>query len=170
MDDGGAVSRQLGVPDRQRVPDLREHAPALSIIGYVAGLIIGEVIVALTVGIPAYRYGLDAVDVSKATLGTRGGALLLIAVLAASIGWAYVLVAMTARGVGHLAQASLAPAAPVSEPTVVAVAITLLVLIWYLARRGPAAMERLSRLCAPGQMAIALLVLILLVAAYGASR
>ena len=141
----------------------------LSIIGYLAGLIIGEVVVVLAVGIPAYRYGLDAVDVSKAALGTRGSVLLLIAVLAASIGWAYVLVAMTARGVGHLVQVSLAPAAPVSEPTVIAVAIALLVLIWYLARRGPASMERLSRLCAPGQMVIALLVLILLVAAYGTS-
>jgi nucleobase:cation symporter-1, NCS1 family len=141
----------------------------LSIIGYLAGLIIGEVIVVLAVGMPAYRYGLDAVDVSKAALGTRGSVLLLIAVLAASIGWAYVLVAMTARGVGHLAQVSLVPGAPVSEPTVDAVAIVLLVLVWYLARRGPAAMERLSRLCAPGQMVIALLVLILLLTAYGSS-
>jgi nucleobase:cation symporter-1, NCS1 family len=141
----------------------------LSIIGYLVGLVIGEVIVVLAVGIPAYRYGLDAVDVSKAALGIRGSALLLIAVLAASIGWAYVLMAMTARGVGYLAQVSLSPAATVSEPIVVSAAIALLVLIWYLARRGPAAMERLSRLCAPGQILIALLVLILLVAAYGTS-
>jgi NCS1 family nucleobase:cation symporter-1 len=139
----------------------------LSIVGYLAGLVIGEVLVVMTVGIPSYRSGLDAVDVSKAALGIRGSALLLVAVLAASIGWAYVLVAMTARGVGHLTQLSLATRAPMSEQTVPAVAIGLLALIWYLARRGPAAMERLTRLCAPGQILIALLILGLLVSRYG---
>ena len=141
----------------------------LSIVGYLVGLVVGEVVVVFAVGIPSFRFGIDAIDAAKATLGTRGCVLLLFAVLAASLGWAYVLTAMTARGMVRVAQLAGGPSTSLSEPMVVAVAITLLVLIWHLTRRGPAAMERLSRICAPGQLLIALLILGLLLAKYGTS-
>jgi nucleobase:cation symporter-1, NCS1 family len=141
----------------------------LSIIGYLIGLIIGEVVVVVAVGIPSYRYGVDSIDIAKAALGSRGCVVILIAVMGASLGWAYVLMAMTARGIGRLERIADAPAAALSEPTVTVAAIALLVLIWYFVRRGPAAMERLSRVCVPGQIVIGLLILALLVGKFGAS-
>jgi NCS1 family nucleobase:cation symporter-1 len=141
----------------------------LAIIGYLVGLIIGEVVVVFAVGIPCFRYGVDPIDVGKAALGSRGSVVLLISILAASLGWAYVLVAMTARGIGRLAQLAHGPSQTqaVSEPLVVVVAISLLVLVWVLTRRGPAAIEHLSRICAPGQIIVAFTILLLMLAKFG---
>jgi NCS1 family nucleobase:cation symporter-1 len=141
----------------------------LAITGYLIGLIVGEVVVLLAVGIPAWRYGVDTIDVAKAPLGIRGSVLLLITVLSTCLGWAYVLLAMSARGLAGLGQ----PAGPgptgVDERVVVVVALVLLFVVWYLARRGPSAMERLSRICGPVQIIVGLIILAMLIAKYGAA-
>ncbi|HEX4241973.1 MAG TPA: cytosine permease [Steroidobacteraceae bacterium] len=131
----------------------------LVILGYLIGLLIGEVLAVFAVGIPSFRYGVDTVDAAKASLGSRGAVVLLVMVLATSLGWAYVLMAMTARGVGRLVSAAASRDAPVDEHLVIASALGLLLLVWCLARRGPAAMERLSKICAAGQILIALIIL-----------
>jgi NCS1 family nucleobase:cation symporter-1 len=141
----------------------------LTIVGYVIGLLIGEVAVIFAIGIPCYRYGADAVDVAKASLGSRGSAFLLIMVLGTCIASAYILIAMTARGIARLASTAATPPTPISETLVVVTALALLPLLWYLTKRGPAAMERLSKFFASGLIALALLILGLLVMKYGAS-
>ena len=141
----------------------------LSIAGYLVGLIAGEVVVALAVGIPSYRSGVDTVDAAKSSLGTRGAALVLLSVLATCLGWAYVLVAMTAEGAGSLVQMARGAAGAREEWIVGGVSWLLLAIVWALAKRGPAAMARLSAICAPGQIAIAVGLLGLLLYKYGAS-
>ena len=140
----------------------------LSIAGYLIGLIVGEVVVAVGVGIPSYRSGVDTVDAAKSALGTRGATLVLLSVLATCLGWAYVLVAMTAEGASSLLQVATGAAAQRHQYIVVGVALALLAVVWVLARRGPAAMARLSAVCAPGQIAIAMGLMAILLYRYGA--
>jgi len=142
----------------------------LTVGGYLVGLIIGEVVVVLTAGLPSWRYGIDTIDAAKATLGTRGAVVLLALVLTTCLGWAFVLVAMTARGIERLVSLQLPLTPAVSELVVIASALGLLVLIWQLVQRGPAAMERLSTLCAPVQVVVALLIAALLIAKFGITR
>jgi len=141
----------------------------LTIVGYVIGLLIGEVAVIFAIGIPCYRYGADAVDVAKASLGTRGAVVLLIMVLGTCIASAYILIAMTARGIARLASIAAAPVAPLSETMVIFTALALLPLLWYLTKRGPAAMERLSKIFASGLIMLAVVILAALVVKYGAA-
>jgi NCS1 family nucleobase:cation symporter-1 len=140
----------------------------LSIAGYLVGLILGEIVVVFAVGVPSFRSGVDTIDAAKSSLGTRGSGLLLVTVLATCLGWAYVLVAMTAQGAGALLHVGRSEAMTTSETVVIVAALALLVAIWFLVRRGPAAMERLSGLCAPGQIAIALILFGFLLHKYGA--
>jgi nucleobase:cation symporter-1, NCS1 family len=140
----------------------------LLILGYLIGLILGETLCLFAVGVPSFRYGLDSVDAAKAALGTRGAVVLLIMVLATSLGWAYVLMAMTSQGLATLLSPGIQPNASSHGHLVTSAALGLLLLVWYLARRGAAAMDRLSRLCAPGQILIALALLGLIAWRYGA--
>jgi nucleobase:cation symporter-1, NCS1 family len=140
----------------------------LSIAGYLVGLILGEIVVVFAAGVPSFRSGVDTIDAAKSSLGTRGSSLLLVTVLATCLGWAYVLVAMTAQGAGALAQIGRSKPLMTGETVVVLCALLLLVAIWFLVRRGPAAMERLSGFCAPGQIAIAVVLFGFLLQKYGA--
>ncbi len=139
----------------------------LAIAGYLIGLILGEVVVSLAGGIPSWRYGIDTIDASKAALGTRGSVVLLITVLATWLGWADVLIAMPARGVGRLVTLGVSMSSASGETVVVVATLLLLALTWLLAQRGPAAMERLSTICAPVQIIVALLIGGLLAAKFG---
>lgn len=140
----------------------------MSIAGYLVGLIVGEVVVVLAAGVPSFRSGVDTIDAAKSALGIRGAGLVLVTVLATCLGWAYVLVAMTAEGAGRLLR--VVGGHPLLQPdrtVVVVAALVLIVVVWALARRGPATMERLSSICAPWQIAIAVGLFVLLVRHYG---
>ncbi|MGE3599229.1 MAG: cytosine permease [Dehalococcoidia bacterium] len=139
----------------------------LAIAGYLVGLIVGELVVVLAVGVQSYRVGVDTVDAAKSALGIRGAGLILAGVLATCLGWAYVLVAMTAEGIGSLTRVVIGPSQH-SQSIVIGAALVIIGAVWLLVRRGPAAMERLSRLCAPGQIAIAAILLVVLMSKYGA--
>jgi purine-cytosine permease-like protein len=139
---------------------------SLSIIGYLIGLIIGVVLVVLAVGAVSWRYGIDTIDASKSALGPRGSVVLLLSVLSTCLGWAYVLIAMTARGIGEL-QKVASQSSVADERTVVVAGLAIIVVVWILARRGPSAMERLARICAIVQIIVALLILAMLANKYG---
>lgn len=140
----------------------------LSIAGYLIGLIVGEVVVVTCAGVPSYRSGVDTVDAAKSALGTRGSVLVLLSVLATCLGWAYVLVAMSAESASSFVQAVQGNGSRREEVFVVAVALLLLAAVWLLASRGPAAMARLSSICAPAQIAVAVGLMSVLVYRYGA--
>ena len=134
----------------------------LGIIGYLIGLVLGMAFVAIAGGAASFRYGVDSVDAGKAALGSRGAVILLFGVLACTLGWGNVLLAMTARGVGRLVQAH--------EPTVVGVALCILATIWLLVRRGARWMERVANLCAGIQVLIAVVLLVMLLNKFGIGK
>jgi nucleobase:cation symporter-1, NCS1 family len=141
----------------------------LSIAGYLVGLIVGEVVVVTCAGVPSYRSGVDTIDAAKSALGTRGSVLVLLSVLATCLGWAYVLVAMSAEGASSLVQLVHGSGSRREEALVVVVALFLLAVVWLLAIRGPAAMAKLSSICAPAQIALALGLMGVLLYRYGAT-
>lgn len=139
-----------------------------AILGYWAGTALVMAIVALTVGVPSFRYGIDTADSAKSALGVRGALLLMVGIVFSCIGWGNVLVAMTTRTIATLITMSSgsAIAQSVDENLVVLVGIGLVVSIWSLAARGPQMVAGLSRWCVPGQLILALLLLILLLLRY----
>jgi cytosine/uracil/thiamine/allantoin permease len=59
--------------------------------------------------------------------------------------------------------------AAIDERIVVGASVVLLCMVWFLAKRGPSTMEKLSRICAPLQILVGLLIFGLLVAKFGAT-
>ncbi|SFU20810.1 cytosine permease [Paraburkholderia aspalathi] len=138
----------------------------LGLAGYIVGLIVGIVPVQLAMGIPSFRSGIDGIDVSKSSFGTRGSIVPLFGVLAASLGWTYVVFAMTGRGAANVIQTVKGGGAP-NETMVVFVAIAMLLGTWILASKGPHMLERLADYISPGHLIITALMLALLFAKYG---
>ncbi len=139
----------------------------LGIIGYACGAVIGVVLVVLSVAIPAYRHGIDAVDVAKAALGIRGSLMVLIGLMVSALGWAGVALAMMARGGALLLAGASAPGAVADERLVVALALGLILLVVFLLRGGLDAIRRLNRIAGPGFLMLAVVSLGLLVHRYG---
>jgi NCS1 family nucleobase:cation symporter-1 len=128
----------------------------LGLVGYLIGLVLGMSFVPLAGGALSYRYGVDTVDAGKPTLGMRGSLVLLVGVLVCTLGWANVLLAMTARGVVRVINAGQGKLPAGAETEVVMVGLALVVVLWLLVRRGPAGMERVATFCAGTQLIVAL--------------
>ena len=139
----------------------------LGIIGYACGAVIGVVLVVLSVAIPAYRHGIDAVDVAKAALGIRGSLLVLIGLMVSALGWAGVALAMMARGGASLVAGASAPGAVADERLVLALALGLVLLVVWLLRGGLDAIRRLNQIAGPGFLLLAMLSMGLLAHRYG---
>jgi nucleobase:cation symporter-1, NCS1 family len=141
----------------------------LSIGGYTLGNFIGLTLVSLASGVPSFRYGVDTIDASKSALGVRGSLVFLVTVLVSCIGWANVLIALTARSAGTLASTlqTGGGVGPINEVIVVGAALLLVGIGWWLSCKGPAMVSGLSRWCVPGQMVLAVVLAGLLVAKYG---
>src|ERR1700688_1805354 len=74
----------------------------LAVTGYACGLIFGIIPVLVGGALPSFRYGVDAIDLSKSVLGVRGAYLALAGLLVTALGWASVVSAMVARGIALL--------------------------------------------------------------------
>ena len=142
----------------------------LGILGYFIGMALGTPFVMLAGGALSFRFGVDTVDAGKAALGMRGSWVLLLGVLGCTLGWAFVLLSMTARASVRLLDATLSARRDGYELRVVIVALLLLIAIWWALRHGVGAMERVSNYCAGVQFAIASLLLGLLIHHFGATR
>jgi NCS1 family nucleobase:cation symporter-1 len=140
----------------------------LGLAGYIVGLILSLVPVQMAMGIPSFRLGIDGIDVSKSSFGTRGAIVPLFGVLAASLGWTYVVFAMTGRGAANVIQTVKGGGAP-NEAMVVCVAIAMLLGTWILASKGPHMLERLADYISPGHLIITAIMLALLFAKYGSA-
>ena len=140
----------------------------LAIVGYVCGLIICMVPTVLA-GMPSYRYGIDTMDAVKTSLGVRGAVVMLFGVLGSSLGWTFVLLALSARSFGSLVQTVSGAGGGVNETYVVVFAFVMLAVLWFLAKRGAAGMERVTAMVAPGQLISAAVLLCLLVFKFGFS-
>jgi len=138
----------------------------VGMVGYLCGMILGFVPVGLASGLPSYRYGIDPIDGAKAAFGTKGAVIALVISLSTLVGWAYVLVALTARGVVSLASAASA-ATIADEPLQTLLALFALLMIWLITRRGPAIFRRLSAYVAPLQLVVTGVLLVILLHRYG---
>lgn len=141
----------------------------LGILGFWIGTVISMVLVIFAVGIPSFRYGLDTIDVAKAALGVRGSKIFMVTIVLSCVGWGNVLLAMTARAAGVLASTAQSSTGTriVDERLVVLVALAVVAAMWWLTCRGPELLNRITSWCVPGQLIVALVLLVLLVAKYG---
>jgi nucleobase:cation symporter-1, NCS1 family len=142
----------------------------LGLVGYLIGLVLGMSFVPLAGGALSYRYGVDTVDAGKPTLGMRGSLVLLVGVLVCTLGWANVLLAMTARGVVRVINAGQGKLPAGAETEVVMVGLALVVVLWLLVRRGPAGMERVATFCAGTQLIVALVLLAAVLYRFGIAK
>ncbi len=138
----------------------------LGLAGYLVGLIVSVVPVQLAMGIPSFRLGIDGIDVAKSAFGTRGALLPLLGVLAASLGWTYVVFALTGRGAATVIQTAKGAGAP-NETMVIIVALATLLATWILASKGPRLLERLANYISPGHLIITAIMLGMLFSKYG---
>jgi ketosteroid isomerase-like protein len=113
----------------------------LGILGYLVGLILGMSFVSLAGGSLSFRYGVDPVDASKASLGMRGSILLLVGVLVCTLGWANVLLAMTAEATVHIVHIKGFNSGAPLNVEVTLTGFALIIAIWLLVRRGAVGME-----------------------------
>jgi nucleobase:cation symporter-1, NCS1 family len=139
----------------------------LGIFGYLIGLVLGMAFVSLAGGALSYRYGVDTVDAGKASLGMRGTFALLIGVLICTLGWSYVLLAMTARAAIRLLHGGRPTAGMTGETEVILLSLLLLILIWLLLRRGATSMERVANYCGAAQLGVALILIAAILHRFG---
>lgn len=135
---------------------------ALGIVGYVIGLMMTLAPMYLASGMLSYRHGVDPVDAAKSALGTRGSSLLLFMILITTLGWGFVLVAMTGQAAGRLQQVLINPGGGVDNTFVASVSILMLALVWLALRKGPAMMVLMTRFTSPAVLIIAAILLYLI--------
>ncbi|GAB3626220.1 hypothetical protein PTE30175_00783 [Pandoraea terrae] len=121
----------------------------VAIIGYTCGAVLGMAPVLLGSALPSFRYGVDVIEISKAVLGVRGSVLTLAGFLVMSLGWASVAFAMMCRGIGlmpvHAGQIEVG----VGERSVVLVGCVILLLMFFLLRRGFDTVQRVNNIVGP---------------------
>ncbi|MGI4840885.1 MAG: cytosine permease [Janthinobacterium lividum] len=134
----------------------------IGILGYLIGLIVGLAPVYLASGLISYRLGVDPVDASKSSMGTRGSSLLLALILVTTLGWSFVLIAMTGQAAGRLQQILFNPGGQIDNGFVAAVSVAMLLLVWVLLKKGPAMIALLTRFTSPAILIIACVLLYLI--------
>jgi purine-cytosine permease-like protein len=142
----------------------------LGILGYLVGLILGMSFVSLAGGSLSFRYGVDPVDASKASLGMRGSIVLLVGVLVCTLGWANVLLAMTAQAAVRMVHMKGIDSGASHNIEVTLTVFTLITAVWLLVRRGAGGMERVANACAAIQIIIAAILLSTILLKYGAVK
>lgn len=138
----------------------------VGIVGYLAGVVVGMVLVTLATGIPSIKYGVDTIDAVKSSFGTFGAVIPLVGLLATCIGWTAVLVALTSRGAGNVVK-TVDGSKGVSETLIVIVGLAAVALCWVIAIYGPWLFERISNYVAPMHLLLTAIMLIVLIAKYG---
>jgi len=141
----------------------------IGVVGYVIGLVIGMAIVTLSSGVPSYKYGTDVIDTAKASFGYKGIAIPLLGLLATLIGWTFVVQALTARGAANVAATVSGSEITGSshEQLVIGVAFATIVLVWFIASKGPKFFERLNIYIGPLHMALTLVMFGILIHKFG---
>jgi NCS1 family nucleobase:cation symporter-1 len=135
---------------------------SIGIMGYLIGLIVGLAPVYLASGLICFRHGVDPVDAAKSSMGTRGSVLLLALILITTVGWSFVLIAMTGQAAGRLQQVLFNPGGEIDNRFVAMVSVAMLVMIWALLRKGPAMIALLTRFTSPAVLIIAAVLLYLI--------
>lgn len=135
---------------------------SIGIAGYLIGLIVGLAPVYLASGMICYRHGVDPVDAAKSSMGSRGSSLLLALILMTTLGWSFVLIAMTGQAAGRLQQILFNPGGEIDNAFVAAVSVLMLALVWVLLRKGPAMIALLTRYTSPAILIIACILLYLI--------
>ncbi|RQM47100.1 hypothetical protein EHZ19_15715 [Paraburkholderia bannensis] len=141
----------------------------LGVAGYVIGLVIGMSLVALSSGVPSFKYGTEVIDTAKASFGYRGASLPLFSLLATLLGWAYVVEALTSRGAANVVAAiGGGPANGDShENVVIVVALVTLFVVWAITVKGPKLFERLNGYIGPMHMVITVMMFAILINKFG---
>jgi len=135
---------------------------SIGIAGYLIGLIVGLAPVYLASGMICFRHGVDPVDAAKSSMGTRGSSLLLALILITTLGWSFVLIAMTGQAAGRLQQILFNPGGEIDNGFVATVSVLMLALVWTLLRKGPAMIALLTRYTSPAILIIACILLYLI--------
>ena len=142
----------------------------LGIIGFACGTVIGTALVVCSVALPAFRYGIDSIDISKASLGIRGSGIALVGLIVMGIGWAGVALALVARGSATLLANMGGDHGDVDERLVVAIALLLIPLFYLLVRHGLDTIRRVNQLAGPALLILACVSLALLWRRYGSDN
>jgi NCS1 family nucleobase:cation symporter-1 len=139
----------------------------IAIVGYACGLVLGFIPVLLSAALPSFRYGIDAIDASKAALGTRGAFLPLIGLIVNALGWAGVVMSMVARGGALLVSQARDPHGLSDDRLVIVLSFATIVACWLLLRRGLKYIRHLNDFVGPALIVLATGSLVLLASRFG---
>lgn len=139
----------------------------LGLIGFACGTVLGTGLVAGSVGLPALRYGVDSIEISKAALGIRGSVLALIGLIIMGLGWSGVALALIARGSAGLIASLRGEFGAVDETTARVVGLLLIPLLYLLVRHGLDLIKRINDVAGPALLLLACFSLFMLWRRYG---
>jgi NCS1 family nucleobase:cation symporter-1 len=139
-----------------------------AILVFLAGAIISMAIVALSIGPFIAKFGVYTTDFTKPALGPHASWLTVAIVVVVSLGWAYVVEALTARAVANLWRVLTGAEAP-NEVLVTVVAIVLLVVVFFAVIKGPKLFAKLNNIVAPGLVLLSTIFLVVLLVKSGGS-
>jgi len=142
----------------------------LGLVGFVSGLLLGSVICLLGAALPAYRYGIDSIDISAACLGYRGTLLPIGGTVLASLGWAAMLIAMIAGGMTSLLTRLHVIEATAAGGWRLSIYLGVTALCFVLLRSGSGKVLRATSLVGPGLLGIAAVCFGLMLFRIGISR
>ncbi|MGH3085985.1 MAG: purine-cytosine permease family protein [Rubrobacteraceae bacterium] len=135
----------------------------------IAAILIGNVIavslMALATCIPSAKYGLEQYTALRSVFGSNGTRLIVLAVVPLlSWGWNAVLAIMFGRAAANVSNAAFATDAGPNGAVVIAFAFAAIAISWFVVVRGPASIEWVNKIVAPGLAIIALVMLVLIFA------
>lgn len=130
-------------------------------VGQLAGLVIG----AFSIGFLCHRYGVELVDGVKASFGPYGAMLVLVASLLNFLGWAYILMILSAQSAANVLQA-LGGISP-TVGLIGVIAVVLMAVTVVLTTFGPEVFARISTWVAPALLILALTMIGLMINQFG---
>lgn len=137
------------------------HGITAFFVGQLAGLVIG----AFSIGFLCHRYGVELVDGVKAAFGPFGAMLVLVASLLNFLGWAYILMILSARSAMNVLHRLGSVSTSVVLIGVIAVVVMAVTVV--LTTFGPEVFARISTWVAPALLVMALTMIGLMVNRFG---
>lgn len=142
--------------------------PFLGIASYAVGFTIGMVLVLLSAGMAATKYGIDTLDAIKAAFGRRGYYIGTILSVGTLLMWANLIMNMASQSVGSFFRTVGVASGQVSDFWLGVIGVGILTFCWLGAALGPQFFDRLNGFIAPGILILTTVAFVILVAHFGA--
>lgn len=138
------------------------------IAAYVSGNILGYLLVVLSNGFPTVRYGVETVDATKPTFGTRGIIVTFILELVLLLGTSCLLAATATHAIGNVFKVTILSNADPSATCLAIIGLTILFAVWVATCMGPRLFEHVTKYLGPTLIGISIIVLLILFSRFGA--